>query len=325
MRLHAIALGLTIAAPTVPAQATPELPFDTTNQSPLIQLYGLPGLGAPHLLAPGRSRVDLHFEAANHFVGKSAGAESLFLDGETHRTTLKIYRGLTGGREIGIELPYVSHGGGFLDSFIESWHDFFGLPQNGRDRMPADRLLYQYRRNGTDAILLSQPSAGIGDVRLTAGLPFPAWADTALRFSLKLPTGDSEKLLGSGATDAALWFSTRCSRCTGSISWYGGSGVIWLGKGDVLRGQQRRVVAFGSAGLHWQPLARLTLGVQLDGHMPFYRDSALASLADSSVQLVLGGMWRPSPRYAWELAISEDIVVDTAPDVVVRIGLRSWF
>lgn len=325
MRLHAIALGLVIAAPTIPAQATPELPFDTTNQSPLIQLYGLPGLGAPHLLAPAQSRIDLQFEAANHFVGKSAATESLFLDGETHRTTLKIYRGLTGGREVGIELPYIRHGGGFLDSFIESWHDFFGLPQGGRDRMPADQLLYQYRRNGADSLLLSQPTAGIGDVRLTAGLPFPAWADTALRFSLKLPTGASEKLLGSGAPDAALWFSTRCSRCKGSISWYGGSGVLWMGKGDVLRDQQRQMVAFGSLGLHWRALARLTLGAQLDGHTPFYRDSALASLADSSAQLVLGGVWRAGPRYAWELAIAEDIVVDTAPDVVVRIGLRSWF
>ena len=325
MRLYAIAVGLASVTCMLPARAAPELPFDTTNQSPLIQIYGLPGLGAPYVLGPSQSRVDLHFEVANHFVGKSTDTESLFLDGETHRTTLKIYRGLTGGREIGIEIPYVDHDGGFMDSFIEGWHDFFGLPQHGRDRMPRDQLLYQYQRNGVDALSFARPTSGIGDVRLVAGLPFPAWADTALRFSLKLPTGDSAKLLGSGATDAALWFSTRCSRCTGSVSWYGGSGILWMGDSDVLRNQQRQIVAFGSAGLHWQALSRLTLGVQLDAHTPFYRDSALASLTDASAQLILGGIWRLSPRYAWELAISEDIAVDTAPDVVVRIGLRSWF
>lgn len=325
MRLYAIAAGLAAVTGMLPARALPELPFDTTNQSPLIQIYGLPGLGAPYVLAPGQSRVDFHFEAANHFVGKSTATESLFLDGETHRTTLKLYRGFSGGREIGIEIPYVGHGGGFMDSFIEGWHDFFGLPQYGRDRMPTDQLLYQYQRNGVDSIYFARTTAGMGDVRLVVGLPFTARAETAVRFSLKLPTGDSQKLLGSGATDAALWFSTRCARCTGALSWYGGSGILWMGESDVLRNQQRQVVAFGSLGLHWQALSRLTLGVQLDGHTPFYRDSALASLADSSAQLVLGGIWRPSPRYAWELAITEDIAVDTAPDVVVRIGLRSWF
>lgn len=307
--------------------AAPELPFDTANQGLLIQLHGLPAIGAARPLAPAVTRVDLSYEAANHLLAKTRANESLYLDGETHRTTLKLVRGFNGNREIGIEIPYVDHDGGFLDSFIENWHDFFGLPQNGRDRMPHDKLLYNYRRDGVDRILHTQPTAGLGDVRLTAGQVVGRDTDTMLRASLKLPTGDDAELRGSGATDVALWLSTGCRtvECAGAWSWYGGGGLLWMDRGKVLPELQRRLVGFGSAGLHWRALEQVTLGVQLDAHTPFYDDSKLKPLSGASAQLVLGGWWRMHPQHALEIAVVEDVVVDTAPDVVIRIGLHSWF
>lgn len=327
MRPRALAFGIAVTAWIAPAPAAQELPFDTSNQSPLVQIYGLPGIGAPRVLAPGRLRADLHYEAANHFVGKSRGSEELFLDGETHRSTLKVYRGLRGSREIGIEIPYVDHNEGFLDSFIEGWHDFFGLPQNGREQMPANQFLLRYRRDGVDRINLTQPTAGLGDVRLVAGQSLGGTTEAMLRLSVKLPTGDSAKLLGSGATDAALWLSIACpqTKCADSVSWYGGGGLLRMAKGDVLPELQRQWVVFGSAGLHWKALPRLTLAAQLDAHTPFYDGSELKPLAEHSAQLVLGGIWRVHERHAIELTVAEDVAVDTAPDVVVRVGLRSWF
>jgi hypothetical protein len=325
MHLRAVALGVAFIAWSTSAPAASELPFDTSNQSPLIQIYGLPGIGAPQVLAPGEWRTDLHFEAANHLAAEQRGSEALFLDGETHRTTVKLYRGLRGGREIGIEIPYVRHGGGFFDSFIEGWHDFFGLPQNGRTRLPTDELLFRYLRDGVEHIGITGPTAGIGDVRVAAAQTLGGGTH-ALRLSVKLPTGDSAKLLGSGATDVALWLSTSCgTACTGPVSWYGGGGLLWMDQSDVLPELQQRLVAFGSAGLHWQALPRVTLGAQLDAHSPFYDETDLGPLADYSAQLVLGGFWHLHPRHALEVAVVEDIAVDTAPDVVIRIGLRSRF
>lgn len=328
---HVLALGIVLVSQAAPAPASQELPFDTTNLAPLVQIYGLPGIGAAQVLAPNRTRADVHVEAANHRVAVETGTESLFFDGETHRTTLKLSRGFSNGREVGIEIPYVRHGGGFLDSFIEGWHDFFGLPQGGRDQMPRDQLRYQYRRDGIDRVNLSQAAAGIGDVRLTLG---QAWTqedqgatDATLRFSLKLPTGDSDRLLGSGAPDAAVWISIACREvtCTGPLSWYGGGGLLWVGDGDVLPDQQRHLVGFGTTGLHWRVLPTITLVAQIDGHTPFHTGSELRPLADMSFQLILGGTWRVQERHTVEIAITEDLAVDTAPDVVVRLGLRSWF
>lgn len=307
------------------AWATQEAPFDTSNQSPLIQIYGLPGISAAQILAPGATRVGVHFEAANHFLAQAGGSEYLYLDGETHRTTLKLYRGLSAGREVGVELPYVGHDGGFLDSFIEGWHDFFGFPQHGRDEMPRNQLLLRYERNGSTRVDLTQPVAGLGDARLVAGQALDS--STALRLSIKLPSGDSTRLLGSGGADVALWVSTACRQtaCSGSVYGYGGAGLLWTDKGDVLPDLQRRWIAFGSAGLHWRALSKLTLGAQIDGHTPFYDDTALTPIAQGSIQLALGGIWRLHRAHAVELAVIEDVAIDTAPDVVIRLGVRSMF
>lgn len=307
------------------------LPFDTHNQSPLVQIYGLPGLGPARVADPGRTRLGVHFEAANHLVDAGAGAEILRLDGETHRTMLSVFRGLGRSAEIGIEMPYLTHSGGSLDRFIENWHDAFGLPQNGRDAIPSDQLLYSYRRDGIEHVRLTRPTSGVGDIRLGAAVQLTraedGGTDSALRASLKLPTGDSAQLHGSGAADLAAWVSLACGRpaCPGALSWYGGGGLLWLGSGDVLSELQRRGVAFGSAGAHWRVAPALTLTAQLDTHTPFYKNSDIRPLKAPSAQLILGGTWFIGPALGLEVAVAEDIVVDTAPDVVLRIGVRSYF
>lgn len=324
-RLFALLIGLFTAT----TSADMDLPFDTADQGPLAQLYGLPGIGAAIPLAAGSYRIGLTFDAANHFARANSARESLSLDGETHRTTLRLYRGVGAGWEIGAEIPYVRHTGGFLDNFIEDWHDTFGLPQNGRDRTPAKQLRYRYTRDGASRLDFSSASAGVGDVRLGAARAlWSSWAmtDAALRLSTSLPTGDEDRLLSSGAPNAALWLSAGCSAaaCPDAIRWFGGGGLLWLGKGDVLADQQRRLVGFGSVGVHWRITPTVTSTAQIDSHTPFYRDTALTPLGDTSVQLVLGGTWRLWERTALELAIVEDIAVDTAPDIVVRFGVRIW-
>jgi Protein of unknown function (DUF3187) len=75
--------------------------------------------------------------------------------------------------EWGVQIPYVGYDGGSLDSFIEDWHAAFGLPKGGRNNAPRNRLNFFYQRNGVTQLSLTNASAGIGDVRLTAGWQWP--------------------------------------------------------------------------------------------------------------------------------------------------------
>jgi hypothetical protein len=305
-------------------------PFYSFNHQPLAQIYGLPALGSARVLPPGVTDVQLAVNQANHFVSDSKGNEEITLDGETHRYTVLIRRGFGHGFEGGVELPYVSHSGGFLDEAIDNWHEYFNLPLGGRDQVPRDRLLYHYRRNGVDRLLITETQNGIGDVRLTGAKSLTTddrSTPVTVRAQLKLPTGDSEALLGSGAADLALWVSLACPEPASAAGkpWciYGGGGILFLGEGDVIPDIQNRQAGFASGGIAWRFLPAWSLKTQIDMHTPLYRDSELSPLGRPAAQWLLGFDYRhPGTRTFLEAGFAEDIPVDTAPDIsfMLRFG-----
>jgi hypothetical protein len=306
-------------------------PFQTSNRSPFVQIFGLPAVGDSRVLAAGEKELTLVFDLANHYADDSAANERIVLDGETYRLSLGGRLGIGNRLEIGFELPWLFQNGGFLDGFIENYHDTLGLPQGGRDQAPKGRLLFQYQRSGANRVYVDRSNSGIGDVRLNGGVRLYDDRETlsalALRASLKLPTGDSGDLHGSGSTDLALWLTASRGWKTGSGLWelYGGAGILGMTDGDVLPDQQKNLAAFGSAGVGWHPLVWLTLKVQLDGHTAFYRDSDLVELDSASVQAVMGGTLHFSESTALDIGVAEDLVVRTAPDVVFHVALRHRF
>lgn len=316
-----------------PAWAAPLdiVPFQTTNRSPVVQIFGLPAPGTARVLAPAENAVEFAVDTAQNFTHNNTSNEAILLDGESYRFNLNLRRGLAPRFEAGIDLPYLAHSGGFLDGFIEDWHDTFNLPQNGRDDAPHDRLLYSYVSDGKQEILVDDDAQGIGDIRLSAvwQLSDPADAapwDAALHVSLKLPTGDSDDLLGSGSTDLALWLAAaRTWAGDGSaVALFGSLGAMGMTDGEVIEDRQNNLVGFATLGGGWRPLDRLVLKVQADGHTPCY-DSDLPELGDPALLLTFGGDVALGDKTALEIAISEDIATETSPDIVIRLALRSRF
>jgi hypothetical protein len=308
------------------------VPFATKNQSPLVQIYGLPSAGNARLVPPGETEIRMVLDYASNYVEDRNAVESITLDGETARITLHGRYGVSKNMEYGIEIPYVVHGGGFLDSFMIHYHDLFGFPQGGRDQAPRNRVRFHYTRDGVEKIHVERSSNGFGDVSLTAG--FQMYDDgkeypraAALRMSLKLPTGDSDSLHGSGSTDFSCWMTARDDYKVryGHAGIFAALGFMAMTGGDVLPEQQRHYVGFGSVGGGWSPLSWLALKIQLDAHTSFYTDSQLRSLSSSSAQLILGGTLAFSEGTSLDIGVSEDIVTKTAPDVVFHFALRTRF
>jgi hypothetical protein len=228
-----------------------------------------------------------------------------------------------------VAIPYLIASGGFLDSFIIDYHNTFGFPQGGRDQAPRNRLLYQYQKNSQQLLQINQSSQGIGDIQLTGGYqlyesPMKPSRAIALRTSLKLPTGDSGQLHGSGSTDLALWITAGDDYevAIGHFTVFGAAGIMGMTNGNVLPAQQRNAVGFGSLGAGWSPLRWLAFKVQANGHTSFYKDSALRELNANSVQLTIGGTLAFTERISLDLGVTEDVIVKTAPDVVFHLALR---
>lgn len=326
-RVAYLALTLwVLLAPARAAAADVDTPFPTANRNPLVAPFGLPDAAPARLLAPGARRVRAAVDVSNVFTVVNNPRESLTLDGETTRLALRAQT-RTASAQWSITVPLWAEGGGVLDRPIEAWHHVWGFPDGGRPSAPAGRLRYHYERDGVTLLDVDRSHAGLGDVQLgvaIAGVQGPT-AARSLRLDLTLPTGHSGALFGSGAFGLALSGQASATHRWGRSTWgsFAGAGVLALTRGKVLAAQQRRLVAFGYAGLGYAPRGDWALKAQLQAHSAFYRDSALAPLGPGA-QVVVGGGFRVG-RQVFDLALSEDALVDSAPDVSFTLAWRRAF
>jgi hypothetical protein len=308
-------------------------PFKTNNQSPLVQIYGLPHDTGADIVPPGTFHVSLNQDLSSNYAVSSNTREQITLDGETYRLAFAARYGIAPRFEVGVEIPYLFQGGGFLDSFIIDWHNTFGLPQGGRDSAPKNRINYSYRKDGVQMLLMDHAASGIGDIALTGGFSLydvsdPAQHDRlALKAAVKLPTGDSPSLLGSGSTDFTLQLcgSMNSYGEWGDLGVYGSVGGLVMSRSDVLSDQHNSLAGVGTLGLGWGPVSWISFKVQLNGNTPLYRDSSLDEISKNAMLLIFGGTLRFPGDYLLDIGVGEDVAVATAPDVSFHLGLSKRF
>jgi hypothetical protein len=323
---------LLIGLPGAVLAQSPQLsePFAVRNQNPFVLAYGLPISSAPDRLAQDAYSLQLQLDITNNSKDARTSREQIVLDGETYSTALVYQRGLGDGWQFGVALPLIGHHSGFMDNFIEGWHDTFGLSNGDREDWPKNRLYFSYTRDGVNGVELTDGTNGIGDLQLQISRPFysaESGGQWQWHASLELPTGDADRLLGSGSTDLALWVSASYPELIASwdVGGYLHAGLVLTGDGDLLPDQVESQVWFGGAGLHWRLWSWLTLKGQLDIHGPFY-DSRLDQLGKQSVLLTVGGnIPMDKQGGAIDLAIGENLLTDAVPDFMINLAYRQRF
>lgn len=323
-------LSLPVVLPAADMEITP---FRTTNQSPLAMVQPLPAQSSAAIIPKGRLFSALTLDLASDYSRSSTAGEGILLDGESYRWTLSTRYGLTDAVEVGIELPFVIYGGGFLDSFIIGWHDAFGLPQGGRKAAVKNRLRFSYVKSGKQVLLLDSSAAGLGDLVLTAGMKLydersiSAYNAVALRSTLKLPSGDSSDLLGSGAAGGSISLCGSANRFTdkGTLGLFGSFGGMVSERGRVLHDQQNPMAAFATLGAGWGPASWISFKVQINANTPLYNGSSLAEVSKPALMLVSGGALKFPGDYRLDIGVSEDVSVKTSPDVAFHFSLGKLF
>ena len=312
-----------LAAGRLPASE----PFLIQNENPVSRLYGLPAGGDAVPSAPGLQAC-VAVDLANSSYAKARGADELVLDGETWVARLELRRAWSNGWRVAVQVPVVSHQGGGSDDFIEWYHERMGLPQGNRRQRPSGRLEYRYRRNGASQFELTNPATGLGDIRISAGAPL--WRNgEATRAvdavaGVELPTGDPDSLLGSGSTDFSLGLAAHdlASLARWNLEQQGAAGILALTDGDVLADLQRNIAGYGNLSLGWRLAGWLVPRLQVDWHSPLFANIDYAPLDDWAVELVSGATVRLPRGFALDLAVAEDIAVNTTPDVVFHICVK---
>ena len=320
--LALVLTGLLTGLPIETTQA--EDPLYVRNLAPVAGLFGLPSQRDAATAGAGRWSIDLHGSVASHYVLDTRNSEeSLKQDGETRRLALDLRYGIGERWELQLELPWVQHSGGSLDSLINNWHDLWGLSDGGRSKAAKDELDYRYRGPET-AFSLQDDSAGIGDTSLALHYRFFADdnASAALSAGYKFASGDEQDFTGSGADDVylALRFS-GAHLADLPLTWHGQLGYLYAGDGDLLGGAQQNQLWFAGLALDWQLAESWSLLAQLDSHAA-PMDSDLDALGRDALLLGLGARWRFAPGWAVDFSFVEDLQVDSAPDVTFQASLR---
>ena len=306
------------------------MPLRLVNLNPFFVPYGVPVSVGTRMMAPGSSELTFAVDTASYLSSAVSGSERLLLDGETYRTSLMFRRGFRPRWEYFLELSAVGHHGGLFDGFIEGWHDFFGLPQGGRDQVPHDRLAVIYG-DGSSRANLREDVFSLGDLVLGVGYAVPEWPiqndGLTVRGNIKIPTGNAGSLAGLGRFSTSLWAET-----SGALPWSVESrnwlytatlGLLVAEPPKRLSNVGDPFIGFGRASVTWRALDRLNLTVQVDVHSSPYRSSNLDVLADPVVMLGFGGSIRVTDQATLEIAVTEDDGTHrAAPDIGLHTALR---
>jgi len=195
-----------------------------------------------------------------------------------------------------------------------------GFPNDRQEEFDKNQIKYQVDENGNVLYSMKEKQSGMGDVRFTAAVPLftesiGSKRYLAARSVLKLPTGESDDLLGSGGTDisAGLAYSDYELMKVINTVLTANLGMVYLGDSDILNDKQLNFAGYGGVSLDWLALRWLELKLQLDMHSAVY-DSELAQLG-SSLQLLAGGTVHLPGDVLLDMGISEQLITDSTPDV----------
>lgn len=289
------------------------------DQNPLLAGFNLPSALPADLSEPDRWTLDATVAWGSSAIVQTSARETLIVDAETRELRLALQRTFADGYALRIELPYRHTSAGSLDSFIDGWHRAFGLPEGARPSLPRDALQIAYRRDGETLLESRSPQSGVGDISVQVGrqlsaVPVAAW------LGVKLPSGDAVELTGSGSVDVS---AALASNYEFGERWaiFGQAASTWLGDGDRLANQQNEWAWSGTAGISARAFDNLTVIVQLDAHTAIYDADELEFLGDTA-QLTLAATYRIGSTWELSFAVTEDIAVESAPDVVFLFGLK---
>lgn len=289
-------------------------PISVRTQNPVyLQTLGLTPQRA-EVVPEGAIEVRFDSAYSNLFERGTSATSSLDLDMEVWRLAPQVKYGITDDLEAGIEVPLLNFNGGFLDSFIQRFHRFFGLPNAGRDQVPDGRYSYRFDANGATRFNYSSAALGLGDIVLHLKHQLTGEDRDAPAFAIfadvKLPTGKKDRGFGTGAPDFGLGGVLEASyrRLHGylNLGYFANGGSDRFG--DYMRGQ---MFAYNVAG-ELTLLPSWTLVVGLNGSTPLLSGAGIGEWDGFPMDLVVGFRGEEAKllggqNFIWQVGFAEDI------------------
>lgn len=306
-----------------------------------------------HVLEIGEWRMDVHHADANTFsksnwISLSLAAEgpttraraidtltnpryqlrdSVFLvDGETHRVTIGLHRGLGGHVEIGVDIPVTTIGGGSTDAIVESVHHALRIGNAGRNALSQNTETVYVRTPGF--LYVRDRSAGyaLGDVALTAKYELSRMEDDKLSIavagSVELPTGQAATLDGSGSVDAGARLIVGRNLGGGRLN--ASFGVLRLGANTTL-GLRSQVLITNTLGYSHGVTDVTAFVTQITISETPFRQYKMPELSRRSYQLSIGAQHAMRGFILHGAFIENVVTFENSADAGLQWGISRRF
>lgn len=294
-------------------------PLTARNRFPLFLYTNSPAMESARM--ESSLSAALSFSSLNMI--RSSKDWSLRLDMEAEVLDLGFKYVLWDWIEAGVEVPVISLNAGFLDGFVNSFHNAFGFPDYGRSQRPKNGFLYEVARNGRTVVQGKDGRIGFGDLRITAKKALLSGGTSlSVKGDLELPTGDARSGFGNGSVDGgvSLLLDQEISRV---VRGYANLGVVFPGRLRAQEGVNLKTFLWGAAAVDVKVSQKIDLIGQVTVQTSPWPKLDIGPVDRTCVQLGVGGRYS-FKRSSLELSFVEDLNTAGAPDFTVNLMVKAF-
>ncbi len=300
-------------------------PLAAANRFPLHLIFLSPRPVSAQLPDQGALGAELALDYSSVYFDEHSETYDFLLDMETMVAELSLVYALTERLGLRLHVPLVSMNSGFLDDFLEGYHDALGVSNYGREGRPADSFAYRMARGGAPWVEGSSGAFGWADITISAQWELfrPSGArlwQSSILASLKAPTGDPDYGYGSGRWETGLFLPTQWSFQRWSLHFI--PGFICHDDPETLGAEvkaRNSYSLFGGAAYAYNQ--RWIWLAQLSYFSSPLEDTGVARIDDGALELALGFRRVLNRNWRMEFAFCEDPFTLAAPDFTVHLGL----
>ena len=223
--------------------------------------------------------------------------------------------------EVNLDLPVLFFGAGFMDGFLEDYHDGFGFPDYGRSARPHNAFLYEVKRDGR-LIVKGSSRVKFGDIRLAVKKKLMT-ADSlslSVKGDIEIPVSSSKQGFSNGSVDAgaAILIDQKISD---SIMAYLNLGAVF--PGDVRGHETLDIDNFihGGIALEADTGKGFFIIAQIQAQSAIYPDTDLLAVDRDAYLLGIDGRYNKGKK-SFELSLTEDINTAGAPDFIINLTCK---
>ena len=302
-------------------------PFGIRNQA-VPALVFLPfEASTARTLPKGGFQTRLDASYSSIFTVERGSNGRVNFDMELFEGALRLDYGITDRFQVGMQVPYRYYYGGFLDSFIEDFHDVFSFPDGGRTESEDNlcRLIWK----SDDTVISNRLSAhrGVGDISLFAKFAVlleERWIpDLSVLAHGRIPTGDKEKMLGAG--EPAFGFGFAADKHFGKFFLNLNGFYFLLDEPDIFGDLEVNNVFAGSLMAGYQITDRFAPMIQVNAATALFDDTGVDALDRNLMQLIVGFQYNFSSSTRFQIGFAEDLISSSSPDFTLYLALNQFF